>query len=146
MAIAIVGFLAAGVGFALWTEYNLLLKETDSLDNPTAWLTVNNSREKALYIINKGEGNVVSYQITVSGNQTVLSLLEKLAKRENFKIDSKIYKGLGVLVTAIDGVRNGENNKYWQYWLNGELPMISVDEKEVKGGDRVEWKFATDIF
>jgi len=44
-------------------------------------------------------------------------------------------------VENIDGVKNGTDNKYWQYWVNGELPMVSADKKEVKKGDEVEWKF-----
>ena len=74
---------------------------------------------------------------------TVFSLLEKLAQRENFKIEFTIYKEMGVLVESIDGVHNGTDNKYWQYWVNGELPMVAADKKEIKEGDKVEWKFAS---
>jgi len=103
-------------------------------------------QEKVSYIIDKGNGNINSYQIFPSQNSTVFSLLEELAKRENFKVESKVYEGMGVFVESIDGVKNGTENKYWQYWVNGELPPVAADKKEVKKGDKVEWKFAPSSF
>ena len=97
-------------------------------------------------VIDRGDGNVNLYQMTPSESLTVFSLLEKLAQRENFKIEFTIYEGTGALVESIDGVRNGTDNKYWQYWLNEELPMTAADKKEIKGGDKVEWKFAPSPF
>jgi len=72
--------------------------------------------------------------------------LEELAKRENFKVESKVYEGMGVFVESIDGVKNGTEKKYWQYWVNSELPPVAADKKEVKKGDKVEWKFAPSPF
>ena len=53
-----------------------------------------------------------------------------------------LSEGMGVLVENIDGVKNGTENKYWQYWVNGELPMVAADKKEVENGNKIEWKFA----
>ncbi len=121
---------------------NLIQKETASSEGMVEQI----AQERVLYAINKGEGDVVSYQIILSENSTAFSLLEELAKREKFKIEFTIYKEMGVLVESIDGVRNGTDNKYWQYWVNGELPMVAADKKEIKGGDKVEWKFAPSLF
>lgn len=121
---------------------NLIQKETASSEGMVGQIV----QERVLYAINKGEGDVVSYQIILSENSTVFSLLEELAKREKFKIEFTIYKEMGVLVESIDGVRNGTDNKYWQYWVNGELPMVAADKKEIKEGDKVEWKFASSPF
>jgi len=102
--------------------------------------------EKISYLIDKGNGQINSYPITSLENSTVFSLLEELADRENFKIEFTTYPDMGVFVESIDKVKNGTNNKYWQYWVNGELPMIAADKKEVGKGDRVEWKFAPIAF
>jgi len=146
----ILGILVVGVIYLVREEYVLTEKE---INNLVRLETVSSERmleqvtqKRVLYIIDRGDGNVSSYQIISSENSTVFSLLEELAKRENFKIESTIYEGMGVLVENIDGVRNGTDNKYWQYWLNGELPMIAADKKEIKEGDRVEWKFAPSLF
>jgi len=100
----------------------------------------------ALYVIDFGDGKVKTFQVALFENSTVFSLLKKLAERENFKTESKEYEGMGVLVESIDGVKNGVGNKYWQYWVNGELPMVAADKKEIKKGDRVEWKFGPSPF
>jgi hypothetical protein len=52
-----------------------------------------------------------------------------------------MLNAMGVLVESIDGIKNGTGNKYWQYWINGELPMVSADKQEVKNEDKIEWKF-----
>ena len=100
------------------------------------------AQEKVVYVIDKGDGNLKSYRMVLSDNSTVFSLLEELARKENFQVESKIYEGMGVLVESIDGVKNGTENKYWQYWVNGELPMVAADKKEVENGNKIEWKFA----
>lgn len=97
-------------------------------------------------IVDKGNGIINSFKISSSKNSTVFSLLEELSQREKFKIEFTTYQGMGVLVKSIDGVENGTDNKYWQYWVSGELPMVAADKKEVKAGDRIEWKFEPSPF
>jgi len=103
-------------------------------------------QERVLYVIDFGDGNIKSYWLILPGNSTVFSLLGELAQRENFKVESRMYKEVGVFVESIDGIKNGTDNKYWQYWVNGELPMVAADKKEVKKGDKIEWKFAPSSF
>ncbi|MFH0987688.1 MAG: DUF4430 domain-containing protein, partial [Patescibacteria group bacterium] len=66
--------------------------------------------------------------------------------REGLKLEKKEYQGMGVFLESVDGVKNGTDNKYWMYWLNGELSMNSADKQNVKGRDMVEWKFAPSEF
>ncbi len=42
---------------------------------------------------------------------------------------------------SIAGVPNGKDGKYWQYYVNDKLGEVAADKKEVKAGDRVEWRF-----
>lgn len=93
------------------------------------------------YIIDKGEGEILQYQIIPLSNSTVFSLLEELSQKKNFEISYKIYPEMGVFVESIDGAKNGTGGKYWQYWVNGELPMVAADIIQVKEGDTIEWKF-----
>ena len=146
----ILGILVVGVIYLIKEECALTEKE---INNSVRLEAVNGERvlEQAIQkrvscIIDRGDGNVSLYQTIPSESLTVFSLLEKLAQRENFKIEFTIYEGTGVLIENIDGIRNGTDNKYWQYWLNEELPMIAADKKEIKGGDKVEWKFAPSLF
>lgn len=149
LAWIIVGILLIGVFYLLSSEFLSINREMKDLISEIA---ISESKirkiqqEKVSYIIDKGNQNINSYQISLSQNSTVFSLLEELAEKENFKVESKVYQEMGVFVESIDGVKNGTDNKYWQYWVNGELPMVAADKKEVKGGDKVEWKFAPASF
>lgn len=146
----ILGILAVGVIYLIKEEYALTEKEINNLarletaDNQS--MPEQTAQEMVSCIIDRGDGNVNLYQIIPPESLTVFSLLEELAQRENFKIEFTIYEGTGALVESIDGVRNGTDNKYWQYWLNEELPMTAADKKEIRGGDKVEWKFAPSLF
>ena len=147
--IVLVAFLV-GVIYLFSIEFLFFRQEIKNLTqeekNITEGIIRKIQQEKVLYIIDKGNGNIHSYQISLPQNSTVFSLLEELAKRENLKVESKVYEGMGVFVESIDGVKNGTEKKYWQYWVNSELPPVAADKKEVKKGDKVEWKFAPSPF
>jgi len=141
--------LVAGMIYFTTTECRKTENEINALiqkEIADSGVIEQSNQGKALYVIDFGDGKVRTFQVALSENSTVFSLLKKLAERENFKTESKEYEGMGVLVESIDGVKNGVGNKYWQYWVNGELPMVAADKKEIKKGDRVEWKFGPSPF
>jgi antitoxin component YwqK of YwqJK toxin-antitoxin module len=144
-AIVLLITLTAGAIFLITSSYDLTKQEMDlsSQDQPTisAQLLRGIAKEKVSYKIIEGNGKIISSALIASENSTVFSLLQDLSKKEIFKIESKQYEGMGVLVESIDGIKNGTDNKYWQYWINGELPMVAADKKGVKNGDKIEWRF-----
>ena len=99
------------------------------------------TQNKVLYIINKGNGEINEYQIEISQDSTVFSLLETLSQREKFEVSSTFYKGMGVFVETIDAVKNGTEGKYWQYFVNDKLGDVAADKKTIKEGDEIEWRF-----
>lgn len=150
LALVIIGIFTITVGYLVQRNFVLTQQETNNLIQGEASIQENvfrkNQEKRVSYIVDKGNGIINSYKISSSENSTVFSLLEELAQREIFKIDFTIYQGMGVLVKSIDGIENGTDNKYWQYWVNGELPMVAADKKEVKVGDKIEWKFESSPF
>lgn len=102
--------------------------------------------KRVLYIIKKGKDEILQYQIAPVSDSTVFSLLEDLSQKKDFEISYKIYPEMGVFVESIDGLGNGTDGKYWQYWVNGELPMVAANNLQVQEGDVVEWKFETPQF
>lgn len=145
LAIIILIVLTAGAVFLIRDSYNSANQEIDLLNQDqviiSAQLIRDAAKESVLYRINEGNGKIISSFLGISQNSNVFSILEVLSKKEGFKIETKEYKDMGVLVESIDGIKNGTDNKYWQYWVNGELPMVAADKQGVKGGDEVEWKF-----
>jgi hypothetical protein len=138
--------LTLGAIFLIGENYKLTQKEIDGLSLGVGSIIENVTQERVLYQIDEGNGKIISSRLAISKDSTIFSLLEDFSKKENFKLESKEYKGMGMLVESIDGVKNGTDNKYWQYWVNGELPMVAADKKEVKKNDKIEWKFATAEF
>jgi len=106
----------------------------------------NNFQGEVSYIINYGEGDIKEYQLDVSKNSTVFSLLEESARRENFKIETVSYPEMGIFVKSIGEAEGGTDNKWWQYWVNGNLSEVAADKKEIKAGDIIEWKFEVPQF
>ena len=56
------------------------------------------------------------------------------------------HEDMGVLIEAIEGQQNGQDNKYWLYYVNGEMPMTSADQQKIKPGDVVEFRFEESAF
>jgi len=53
---------------------------------------------------------------------------------------------MGVFIESINGVKNGTDGRYWQYWVNDKLGEVAADKKEIKGGDKIEWRFEVPAF
>lgn len=92
------------------------------------------------YKINNGQESK-EYKLDYSASSTVFSALQAIGQRENFVVGYKTYPEMGVLVESIGDVVNGQDSKYWQYWVNETLGEVAADKKFLKAGDRVEWKF-----
>ena len=103
-------------------------------------------KEKVLYLIDKGNGEVLESRTVISPDSTVFSSLEKLSKENNFGITFKEYKDMGILVESIDGVKNGTDGKYWLYYVNEKPGEIAADRKTVAPGDKIEWRFEASSF
>lgn len=94
------------------------------------------SPKKAHYFIN---GN--DYEVAVFTSTTVFSVLQDLSQKENFTITYKVYPEMGILVQGINGLINGTDDMYWQYWVNDSLEDVACDKRFLKAGDAVEWRF-----
>jgi hypothetical protein len=46
-----------------------------------------------------------------------------------------------VFVSSINETKNGEDDMWWQYYVNGEYGETASDKKEIFDGDYVEWRF-----
>lgn len=53
---------------------------------------------------------------------------------------------MGVMINEIKGLTNGQDNKYWQYAVNGQYADKAADKWPLKEGDRVTWEFKESSF
>jgi len=78
---------------------------------------------------------------------TALEYLEFInTSDERLQLMTETYDGMGTLVTSMAGHVNGDDNKYWQYFVNGEMPMVAADQYMLSDKDTLEWKFISSSF
>ena len=102
-------------------------------------------KEKLVLMIDNGQDNLRTFEGRFSKGMTVFDLLEDKTEQAGLELKTKIFD-IGIMVEAIGDRENGEDGKYWLYYVNGEMPMVSVDKKEIKPGDKIEFKFEKSPF
>jgi len=85
--------------------------------------------------------------VSITTDETALEVLLLLdAEDPTLQLSTKAYAGLGTLVESMAEQHNGTDNKYWQYTINGEMPMVGADAYVLHDGDSIQWSFATSEF
>lgn len=88
------------------------------------------------------EGIYEATTTPIESGETVLELLTRLnATDPDLNLATEDYGDMGVLVTAMGGLVNGSDGKYWQYQVDGETPMVGADQYELEDGKTVIWEF-----
>lgn len=133
--ISVVGWIV----FSDRSPENLSEKETEILKQE------DNIQEKVILIIDYSEGDPQTFNIEYREKLTAFDLLKAKAEELGFALRTKTYD-IGIFIEAIGKKENGQDGKYWMYYINGEMPMVSADKKELKAGDKVEFKFEKSPF
>ena len=79
--------------------------------------------------------------MTISSQLDVLQALKQVTSQNNLKLDYDASSPMGAFVKQIGDKINGQDTKYWQYWVNGTQPMVAADKYQLKGGESVLWTF-----
>ena len=75
-------------------------------------------------------------------NITVFDLLNQTAYLYNFTVTKTYFAGHdSFFVSSINNIVNGENNYYWQYYVNGEYADKGCSNYFLSDNDIVEWNF-----
>lgn len=74
-------------------------------------------------------------QFTATNDKTVL---EQLKAREKVITKDSQY---GPYVESINGIKGGTDNKYWTFYVDGQMANIGAGEYITKGGEKIVWKF-----
>ena len=130
--------LIIAAGFTIFDKIGLLNtpERTDMVED-------NAEREVSL-LIDDGD-DPKSFQGEFREGMTAFDLLQDGGEGLNLTLKVKTYD-MGVFVEMIGVKENGEDEKYWMYYINGELPMVAADKQELKPGDKVEFKFEKSSF
>lgn len=97
---------------------------------------------KVALLINDSE-KIKSYRdINLNQSSTVLTILEQTAATERFAVEVDRSSSLGAFVKQIGQKKNGQNQFYWQYYVNGSQPLVAADKFILQGGETVLWTFS----
>lgn len=134
--IIVIAIFATAINMGVMTNTNNEInnmsnnKNTGNLEEITATIT-----------INFGNGTIKTHEIKTTNN-TAYTLLMQTAKIEGYSIKTTYYAIYdSFLIESISNIENGQDNKYWIYYINGESGAISADKQIVKNNDIIEWRF-----
>ena len=102
-------------------------------------------KNEATLTINSGEENIQIFESEFKQGTTAFDLLKNKAEETGLILETKVYD-FGTLVETIGDQKNGDEGKYWLYYINNEMPMVAVDKQELNPGDKVEFKFEKSSF
>jgi hypothetical protein len=94
------------------------------------------------YVLKKADGQSLDFKLTKTNDlNTVFDFLKKVSETDKVELKYNNNYSFGVFIESIADIKNGDNGKYWQYYINNVLGDVAADKKEVKAGDKVEWRF-----
>lgn len=98
-------------------------------------------KKEIVLVINDGSGNVDTLAVEFKEGMTAFDLLKEGTEKLSLSLKTKNYD-IGIFIELIGDKKNGQDGKYWLYYINGEMPMVAADKEKIKIGDKVEFKFA----
>jgi len=123
-----------------------ILIEQDNKQNEITPDQSSVKRETSI-MIDTGEDLLGFSDVSVQESDTVYSVLERAAKNNDaLLIDVIDYGDIGMFINSINGFASGDDNKYWQYWVNNEYGTVSADKHTLEEGDVILWKFTASRF
>ena len=124
---------------------NTTNKNGENVDVNTEVNVENNieeNQEKANEEINEERIDIISYSFDVNDEEgTVFSGLLNYGEENNIGVEFNNNYDFGVFIESIAGIENGDDGKYWQYYVNDILGDVAADKKVLEGEDEVEWRF-----
>jgi hypothetical protein len=115
------------------TKINPPLAKINKQTAPTD--STQNTVSSTFYVNNE------KYDFKIPPNSTVYDAMKILSQQANFKFNGKNYGNLGFLTEEINGIKNGQQNKYWIYYINGESAKVGISSYIIKPNDIITWKY-----
>lgn len=101
--------------------------------------------KEVVLVIDYSQGEQENFKVEFIEGMTAFDLLETKTKEMGLSLKIKTYD-FGIMIESIGDKENGTGGKYWLYYVDGEMPMVSADKQDLKAGDKVEFKFEESPF
>jgi len=84
----------------------------------------------------------IEYTHRNTTNVTVASFLFECAAYYNFSVQKEYWKGYhSFFITGIHDIENGDNGRFWQYYVNDQFADVGCSNYFLNDNDVVEWRF-----
>jgi hypothetical protein len=139
--------VALAVGFLLgWSVHPTPAASPTAVTVEVASPTKAAGEEKpktASLMLDFGDGTVKTFpDVDVAKGPNLLEVMKNLSQAGNgFVLSAKPPGQYGVMVDQIGDKKNGDQGKYWLFWVNNVMAEKSADNTVLAPGDAVEWKF-----
>jgi len=83
-----------------------------------------------------------------AGSHSVYELTKTISERTGTDIEMADDPVLGKYVASIDGIKDGDNGKYWEFWIidrdtgDKRIGDLAIDQQALKKSEFVEWRLA----
>jgi len=112
------------------------------------WLSLSIQRGNSNEVVQNVQMRIISpdwnveYYAAITENVTVADFLFECADHYNFTVTKKYFTGYdSFLIKSINSIENGEDDRYWQYYINDEFADVGCSNYFLKNNDVVEWRF-----
>ena len=130
--------------FAGWMIFSNPISRPVDEKETTDLLDREREAEEVVLIIDNGI-QLRTFTAEFKEEMTTFDLLKNKTEEADLVLKTKVYD-IGILVEAIGSEENGQDGKYWLYYVNGEMPMVASDKNKIKAGDKVEFRFEESTF
>jgi len=79
-------------------------------------------------------------------SESLFEITQNISQEQGWDFYFDDYGDMGILVKQIKDKKNGEEQKYWQYFINNEQPQISVNNYYPNNEENITWKFIESEF
>ena len=99
----------------------------------------NRSNEITVTLTIENNKNISSYEINTD-NATAFEVLEQASEETDLTFGADYYEEFqSHIINSINGM-GGSDNKYWMFYLNGEMAPVGADQQYVEDGDVITFK------
>jgi len=103
------------------------------------------ARGQAELIIDYGEESR-QYQFEVAQGVTTLELLNRASLKDNILLVTEDFGDSGIIVDGIGQFQNGDDDKYWIFYVNDQMASTAVDKTFVSPDDVIKFKWEVSPF
>jgi hypothetical protein len=109
-------------------------------DKSEVWVEKSDLTSVRITII--GDDWTITDNLVAYHDDTAFSLLTRCSEENGFSVDSTFYEQFdATLINSINNAVGGTDGKYWQYYVNSDLPNVGADKYILSNGDILTWSF-----